>query len=181
MTECRNSKECHGPKHHYDECVERVTGQIDNDGKATEDCVEECMSSHGRYACAEKLTQFSLPPCSLRDPVRRTQALRSPQVNLPVSRPRRPLPRRIHDSIVGRWPLDRRTRQDTSRMTVNTRVMFRITLYYLPRQAISLPQTLFLMHDRLDRRHHFNAIPLSHIDKKERTPCIGLRGIVILQ
>jgi hypothetical protein len=41
-TECAESKECHGPKHHYDECVERVTGQIENDGKASEDCVEEC-------------------------------------------------------------------------------------------------------------------------------------------
>jgi hypothetical protein len=40
--ECAESKECHAPKHHYDECVERVTGQIENDGKASEDCVEEC-------------------------------------------------------------------------------------------------------------------------------------------
>jgi hypothetical protein len=44
-TECAESKQCHGPKHHYDECVERVTGQIDNDGKASEDCVEECKQS----------------------------------------------------------------------------------------------------------------------------------------
>jgi hypothetical protein len=41
-TECAESKECHPAKHHYDECVERVTGQIENDGKASEDCVEEC-------------------------------------------------------------------------------------------------------------------------------------------
>lgn len=40
--ECKNSKQCHPAKHHYDECVERVTAQIDNDGKAKEDCVEEC-------------------------------------------------------------------------------------------------------------------------------------------
>lgn len=44
-TECAESKTCHGPKHHYDECVERVTGQIENDGKASEDCVEECKST----------------------------------------------------------------------------------------------------------------------------------------
>ena len=41
-TECAESKSCSGPKHHYDECVERVTGQIEKDGKAKEDCVEEC-------------------------------------------------------------------------------------------------------------------------------------------
>ena len=41
-TECAESKTCSGPKHHYEECVERVTGQIENDGKAKEDCVEEC-------------------------------------------------------------------------------------------------------------------------------------------
>ncbi|KNG44760.1 hypothetical protein TW65_08286 [Stemphylium lycopersici] len=42
--ECAESKECHGPKHHYDECAQRVTGQIENNGKADEDCVEECTS-----------------------------------------------------------------------------------------------------------------------------------------
>ena len=50
-TECAESKECHPAKHHYDECVERVTGQIENDGKASEDCVEECKSTpHVRRA-----------------------------------------------------------------------------------------------------------------------------------
>lgn len=44
-TECRNSKQCHPAKHHYDECVERVTGA--GEGKhdkkhPDEDCVEEC-------------------------------------------------------------------------------------------------------------------------------------------
>jgi hypothetical protein len=43
-TECAESKECHPAKHHYDECAARVTGQIENDGKASEDCVEECKS-----------------------------------------------------------------------------------------------------------------------------------------
>ncbi|KAJ6191721.1 hypothetical protein J3E72DRAFT_368742 [Bipolaris maydis] len=42
--ECAESKECHGPKHHYDECAQRVTGQIEEKGKADEDCVEECLS-----------------------------------------------------------------------------------------------------------------------------------------
>ncbi|KAJ8114882.1 hypothetical protein OPT61_g3334 [Boeremia exigua] len=139
--ECRNSKECHGPKHHYDECVERVTGQIDNDGKASEDCVEECMSPRYVQHHAEGLIRTSLPPRSLRDSVRRSQALRSAQVNSPTLRSPRPLPRRRNDALVGRGPLERKTRQDTSRMTVNTRVMFRITLYHLPCQAISLPSS----------------------------------------
>ncbi|KAL5615160.1 hypothetical protein BROUX41_005217 [Berkeleyomyces rouxiae] len=38
---CQNSAACHEPKHHYDECVARVTGQIEADGAAKEDCVEE--------------------------------------------------------------------------------------------------------------------------------------------
>jgi len=39
--ECMASKECSPAKHHYDECAERVTGQIETDGKSKEDCVEE--------------------------------------------------------------------------------------------------------------------------------------------
>ncbi|KAF2690210.1 hypothetical protein K458DRAFT_439273 [Lentithecium fluviatile CBS 122367] len=51
--ECAESKECHPAKHHYDECVERVTGQIDNDGKAKEDCVEEFFHlAHCATQCA---------------------------------------------------------------------------------------------------------------------------------
>ncbi|CAA9956557.1 ubiquinol-cytochrome c reductase complex protein [Pyrenophora teres f. maculata] len=51
--ECAESKECHGPKHHYDECAQRVTGQIENDGKANEDCVEEFFHlAHCASQCA---------------------------------------------------------------------------------------------------------------------------------
>jgi ubiquinol-cytochrome c reductase subunit 6 len=51
--ECAESKECHGPKHHYDECAQRVTGQIENDGKAKEDCVEEFFHlAHCASQCA---------------------------------------------------------------------------------------------------------------------------------
>ncbi|KAF2812480.1 Non-heme 11 kDa protein of cytochrome bc1 complex [Mytilinidion resinicola] len=51
--ECTESKQCSAPKHHYDECVERVTGQIENDGKAKEDCVEEFFHlAHCASACA---------------------------------------------------------------------------------------------------------------------------------
>lgn len=39
--ECKESKQCAPAKHHYDECVERVTGQQESGG-AKEDCVEEC-------------------------------------------------------------------------------------------------------------------------------------------
>lgn len=41
QTECRESKECAAPKHHFDECVERVTAAEDKGG-SKEDCVEEC-------------------------------------------------------------------------------------------------------------------------------------------
>ncbi|KAL5115900.1 ubiquinol--cytochrome-c reductase subunit 6 [Pleosporales sp. CAS-2024a] len=51
--ECAESKQCHPAKHHYDECVERVTGQIENDGKASEDCVEEFFHlAHCATQCA---------------------------------------------------------------------------------------------------------------------------------
>jgi len=39
--ECKNSKQCAPAKHHFDECVERVTNASEEDG-ANEDCVEEC-------------------------------------------------------------------------------------------------------------------------------------------
>ncbi|KAI1387449.1 Non-heme 11 kDa protein of cytochrome bc1 complex [Hypoxylon trugodes] len=42
--ECKNSKQCAPAKHHFDECVERVTNASD-DGEANEDCVEECEKS----------------------------------------------------------------------------------------------------------------------------------------
>lgn len=41
-TECANSSECAPAKHHYDHCVERVTKQQEENGKADENCVEEC-------------------------------------------------------------------------------------------------------------------------------------------
>ncbi|KAF2116232.1 ribonuclease E inhibitor RraA/Dimethylmenaquinone methyltransferase [Lophiotrema nucula] len=51
--ECETSKQCAPAKHHYDECVERVTSQIDNDGKAKEDCVEEFFHlAHCASQCA---------------------------------------------------------------------------------------------------------------------------------
>ncbi|OJJ59515.1 hypothetical protein ASPSYDRAFT_43866, partial [Aspergillus sydowii CBS 593.65] len=42
---CANSAQCAPYKHHYDECVERVTSQQeDEDYKGPkEDCVEECQ------------------------------------------------------------------------------------------------------------------------------------------
>lgn len=44
--ECVHSKQCQSHKHHYDECAERVTKQMEEseNGKAKEDCVEECMA-----------------------------------------------------------------------------------------------------------------------------------------
>ncbi|KAK4457829.1 ubiquinol-cytochrome C reductase hinge protein-domain-containing protein [Cladorrhinum samala] len=49
--ECRNSKQCAPAKHHFDECVERVTGAAE--GAAKEDCVEEFFHlAHCATACA---------------------------------------------------------------------------------------------------------------------------------
>ena len=42
LKECMQSKRCAPMKHHYDECADRVTQQIEEKGKAEEDCVEEC-------------------------------------------------------------------------------------------------------------------------------------------
>ena len=43
-TACRESKQCAPYKHHFDECVERVTKAQEESGQANEDCVEElCM------------------------------------------------------------------------------------------------------------------------------------------
>jgi hypothetical protein len=42
FTECLRSAQCAPAKHHYDECAERVTKQQEENGKADEDCVEEC-------------------------------------------------------------------------------------------------------------------------------------------
>ncbi|KAI9714364.1 MAG: hypothetical protein M1820_000325 [Bogoriella megaspora] len=39
--DCANTRECAPLKHHYEECVERVTSQHEQHGKAKEDCVEE--------------------------------------------------------------------------------------------------------------------------------------------
>jgi len=42
-SECMKTQSCAPIKHHYDECVERVTSQMEeNDGKSKENCVEEC-------------------------------------------------------------------------------------------------------------------------------------------
>lgn len=74
LAECADSKECAPAKHHYDECVERVTGQIDNEGKAKEDCIEECklwIPSNRRWlalTCNQSSTsltaQLNVPPPS---------------------------------------------------------------------------------------------------------------------
>lgn len=40
-TECIESNECSGVKHHYDECAERVTAAQDSGEGTSEDCVEE--------------------------------------------------------------------------------------------------------------------------------------------
>lgn len=74
-TECKESKTCAPSKHHFDECVERVTGA--DEGKEVdkkhpnEDCVEECelllAPPYHRFlyrACSN--VTCSLPPRPLR-------------------------------------------------------------------------------------------------------------------
>jgi len=46
FTECMKSQQCAPLKHHYDECAERVMHQQEENGKADEDCVEECKLNH---------------------------------------------------------------------------------------------------------------------------------------
>lgn len=60
-TECANSKQCAPAKHHYDECVERVTKQQD-EGGAKEDCVEECEYRQGPRGPEPATTALSGPP-----------------------------------------------------------------------------------------------------------------------
>ncbi|PMB65087.1 Cytochrome b-c1 complex subunit 6 [Beauveria bassiana] len=44
--------QCAGPKHHFDDCVERVQQQ-EGEGEAKEDCVEEFFHlAHCATACA---------------------------------------------------------------------------------------------------------------------------------
>ena len=44
-TDCLKTAQCAPLKHHYDECAERVQKQEEENGKAEEDCVEECKHS----------------------------------------------------------------------------------------------------------------------------------------
>ncbi|KAK2049817.1 Non-heme 11 kDa protein of cytochrome bc1 complex [Colletotrichum somersetense] len=51
--ECEESKACASVKHHYDECVERVTAAADSGEGAKEDCVEEFFHlAHCATQCA---------------------------------------------------------------------------------------------------------------------------------
>ncbi|KAK0709683.1 ubiquinol-cytochrome C reductase hinge protein-domain-containing protein [Lasiosphaeria miniovina] len=50
--ECRESKQCAPAKHHFDECVDRVTNASSSDGPK-EDCVEEFFHlAHCATQCA---------------------------------------------------------------------------------------------------------------------------------
>jgi hypothetical protein len=80
------SQQCAPLKHHYDECAERVMQQQEENGKADEDCVEECMlrplfkrcQRDSRLLAGYKslyehvLTLISLPPHALRIRLRRS-------------------------------------------------------------------------------------------------------------
>lgn len=57
-TACKNSKQCAPAKHHFDECVERVTAQ-EADGEAKEDCVEECKLKIESLLAAARQTSVS--------------------------------------------------------------------------------------------------------------------------
>lgn len=68
------TQQCAPLKHHYDECAERVQQQEEKDGKAHEDCVEECewhlyrLKPHYKE---QSLISCSLPPHALRHSMRR--------------------------------------------------------------------------------------------------------------
>ena len=68
--ECANSAQCRGYKHHFDECVERVTAHHENPekGHKEENCVEECecFLSHTREGGDADKPRPSLPPPALR-------------------------------------------------------------------------------------------------------------------
>jgi hypothetical protein len=57
--ECRESKQCSAPKHHFDECVERVTSGH-NKKYPNEDCVEECRSPYPLLKFRPLTFRFSL-------------------------------------------------------------------------------------------------------------------------
>lgn len=51
-TDCMKTQQCAPLKHHYDECAERVQHQQETNGKADEDCVEECKFHHLNCGCS---------------------------------------------------------------------------------------------------------------------------------
>lgn len=82
------SSECAPAKHHYDHCVERVEKQQEEDGKAKEDCVEECtfsqtQSIHDTIADSS----LSLPPHALRNRLCRPQALQAAPIDAHITTP----------------------------------------------------------------------------------------------
>lgn len=53
MTECIDSKECAGAKHHYEDCAERVMAAKETEQGTNEDCVEEFFHlMHCATTCA---------------------------------------------------------------------------------------------------------------------------------
>ncbi|KGQ09172.1 hypothetical protein BBAD15_g5466 [Beauveria bassiana D1-5] len=59
VVECKQSKQCAGPKHHFDDCVERVQQQ-EGEGEAKEDCVEEWPRKGGKVKEDEPFDHGSL-------------------------------------------------------------------------------------------------------------------------
>ena len=76
LAECARSSQCVGFKHHFDECVERVTSaseDADSQGPK-EDCVEECKSSLQRPkeriadSCFVQFSIYSTAPLNVPHP-----------------------------------------------------------------------------------------------------------------
>ena len=70
LTECAHSAQCAPLKHHYDECVERVTAHHNDPhkGKAKgEDCIEECKCTHfeSRFTSLGTIVNASFQACVL--------------------------------------------------------------------------------------------------------------------
>lgn len=82
---------CAPLKHHYDECAARVQRQEEEQGKAQEDCVEECEYRTGRlfmhrcpsicllWISADR--KLRLPHDALRRPMRRTEAIQAAAID----------------------------------------------------------------------------------------------------
>lgn len=81
LAECARSAQCGPYKHHFDDCVKRVTAKEEageNKGQK-EDCVEECKFNRSKIW--QTLTRYSLSLTALRNAMCCPKALQAPQID----------------------------------------------------------------------------------------------------